>query len=82
MSKAFTATALGLVMDDFAHGRNVTPLPEGLASFTWDTKPKDLLPNDWKLMDEDASQHARVRDILAHVSGLQKSVYILLILHV
>jgi CubicO group peptidase (beta-lactamase class C family) len=82
MSKAFTAAALGLVMDDFAHGRNVTPLPEGLASFTWDTKLEDLLPNDWKLMDEDASQRARVRDILAYVSGLQKSVRVLLVLHV
>jgi CubicO group peptidase (beta-lactamase class C family) len=57
-------------MDDFAHGRNVTPLPDGLATFTWDTKLKDLLPDDWKLMDAYASQHARIRDTLSHVSGL------------
>jgi CubicO group peptidase (beta-lactamase class C family) len=70
VSKAFTAAALGLVMDDFAHGYNVTPLPHGLTNFTWDTKLKDLLPNDWQLMDAFASQNARIRDILAHMSGL------------
>jgi hypothetical protein len=70
MSKAFTATSLGLVMDDFAHGRNVTPLPDGLTTFTWDTKLKDLLPDDWQLMDQSASEQARIRDILSHMSGL------------
>jgi CubicO group peptidase (beta-lactamase class C family) len=70
MSKAFTAASLGLVMDDFAQGRNVTPLPDGLATFTWDTKLRDLLPDDWYLMDQSASEHARVRDILSHMSGV------------
>jgi hypothetical protein len=70
MSKAFTAASLGLMIDDFAHGRNVTPLPDGLATLTWDTKLNDLLPDDWQLMDQSASEHARIRDILSHMSGL------------
>jgi hypothetical protein len=72
MSKAFTAASLGLVMDDYAHGRNVTSLPNGLLTFDWDTKLRDLLPDDWKLMDQSASEHARVRDILSHMSGLPR----------
>jgi CubicO group peptidase (beta-lactamase class C family) len=72
MSKEFTATALGLVMDDFAHGRNVTPLPSGLKTFNWDTKVKDILPGDWKLMDDFASEKASIRDILSHLSGLPR----------
>jgi hypothetical protein len=72
MSKAFTAASLGLVMDDYAHGRNVTSLPNGLPTFDWDTKLRDLLPDDWKLMDQSASEHARVRDILSHMSGLPR----------
>jgi hypothetical protein len=76
MSKAFTAASLGLIMDDFTHGRNVTPLPDGLFTFTWDTKLKDLLPDDWKLMDPYASQHARIRDTLSHVSGLPRYVIV------
>jgi hypothetical protein len=70
MSKAFTAASLGLMIDDFAHGRNVTPLPDGLATLTWDTTLNDLLPDDWQLMDQSASEHARIRDILSHMSGL------------
>jgi hypothetical protein len=72
MSKAFTAAALGLLMDDFAQGRNVTPLPDHLSGFSWDTKLKDLLPNDWKLMDPWASEAVSIRDALSHVSGLPR----------
>jgi CubicO group peptidase (beta-lactamase class C family) len=73
MSKAFTALALGLVMDDFKHGRNVTPLPGNLTEFMWDTKLTDLLSDEWRLEDETASETAEVRDILSHVSGLARS---------
>jgi CubicO group peptidase (beta-lactamase class C family) len=59
-------------MEDFAHGRNVTPLPNNIKTFDWHTKLKDLLPNDWKLMDHWASEKATVRDILSHMSGLYK----------
>jgi CubicO group peptidase (beta-lactamase class C family) len=69
-SKAFLATSIGIVMEDYANGRNSTPLPSGLAYFDWDTKMKDLLPNDWELQDRWASEFATVRDVLSHVSGL------------
>jgi CubicO group peptidase (beta-lactamase class C family) len=72
-SKAFTATAFGLLIDDFIHGRNATPLPNGLTKLTWDTKVKDLLPSDeWNLMDSWAEEKASVRDILSHVSGFPR----------
>ncbi|KZT05037.1 beta-lactamase/transpeptidase-like protein [Laetiporus sulphureus 93-53] len=71
-SKAFLASSVGLLMDDFSQGRNVTPLPPGVSRFDWDTKLKDILPDDWVLADEWASQKANIRDILAHVSGLPR----------
>ncbi|KAI0821223.1 beta-lactamase/transpeptidase-like protein [Irpex lacteus] len=71
-SKAFAAASLGILIDDFARGKNVTSLPDGLETFDWHTKVKDLLPGDWKLKDEWASEKASVRDVLAHVSGLSR----------
>ena len=73
-SKAFLASSVGILMDDFAHGRNVTPLPTGLNRFDWYTPVKDLLPGDWQLMDESASEHAQMRDILSHQSGVPRYV--------
>lgn len=64
---------MGILMDDFANGRNVTALPDGLHTFTWDTKIQHLLRTqdaEWKLMDEWATKNANVRDILSHVSGV------------
>jgi CubicO group peptidase (beta-lactamase class C family) len=72
MSKAFTSAALGLVIHDFKTGSNVTSLPGNLHELTWDTKIKDLLPNEWKLSDEWASQMASIRDVLAHVTGMPR----------
>ena len=69
VSKAFCATALRLLIDDFAHGRNVTALPSCLTELTWHTRLRDLLP-EWELMDAWASERANLRDILSHVSGL------------
>jgi len=69
-SKAFLSASLGIVIDDFAHGRNKTPLPAGLSTLTWKTKLADILPNDWQLMDPWASQKANLIDILTHVSGI------------
>jgi hypothetical protein len=57
-------------MDDFEHGRNVTPLPPTLTEFNWHSKIQDILPGEWKLMDEWASKKANLEDILSHVSGL------------
>ena len=60
-------------MDDFAHGRNTTPLPPGTNSFTWETKVQDLLPSDdWRLEDEWATERLNLKDALSHVSGLPR----------
>ena len=71
VSKAFCATALGLLIEDFATGSNVTALPSGLSELSWHTRLRDLLP-DWQLMDEWASERANLRDILSHVSGVPR----------
>ena len=72
MSKAFLSASLGIVIDDFACGRNTTPLPAGLSTLNWKTKVADILPNDWKLMDPWASEKANLIDILTHVSGVER----------
>lgn len=59
-------------MDDFTHGRNITPLPQSIKRFEWETKVVDLLPDDWELMDEWATRKATVQDVLSHVSGLPR----------
>ncbi|KAI0063206.1 beta-lactamase/transpeptidase-like protein [Artomyces pyxidatus] len=71
-SKAFLSAAMGILIDDYAHGRNVTPLPTGLKKLDWDTKLKDILPGEWALMDHWASEKANLVDILSHVSGLPR----------
>ncbi|KAI0261080.1 beta-lactamase/transpeptidase-like protein [Gloeopeniophorella convolvens] len=69
-SKAFLAAAIGLLIDDYAHGRNATPLPSGLPTLTWKTKVADILPDDWELSDPWATEKANLIDILSHQSGL------------
>ncbi|KAI0296716.1 beta-lactamase/transpeptidase-like protein [Russula brevipes] len=71
-SKAFVSASLGILIDDFARGRNSTPLPVGLSNLTWKTKVADTLPDAWKLMDPWASEKANLIDILTHVSGLDR----------
>ncbi|KAI0063207.1 beta-lactamase/transpeptidase-like protein [Artomyces pyxidatus] len=71
-SKAFLSAAMGILIDDYAHGRNTTPLPAGLKKLDWDSKLKDILPGEWKLMDHWASEKANLVDILSHVSGLPR----------
>ena len=63
---------MGILIDDFAHGRNVTQLPNDIQRLEWDTKITELLPGDWELMDEWATKKATIRDILSHVSGLPR----------
>lgn len=75
VSKAFCASALGILMDDFDHGRNVTPLPTALTEFNWHTLVQDILPGEWQLMDDWASKKANLKDILSHVSGLPRHDY-------
>ncbi|KAI1786346.1 beta-lactamase/transpeptidase-like protein [Ganoderma leucocontextum] len=74
-SKAFLVTAVGLLMDDFAGGRNVTPLPSGLSRFDWDTKVRDLLPSEWGYQDEWAERSLTLRDAFSHLSGLPRHDY-------
>ncbi|KAI0320989.1 hypothetical protein OF83DRAFT_446763 [Amylostereum chailletii] len=45
-SKAFTAACLGILIDDYANGRKSTPLPSAISRLGWDTKAKDLLPDE------------------------------------
>ena len=64
-------------MDDYAQGRNVTPLPSGIGSFTWETKIQALFPpSEWALADSYATAKLNVRDALGHVSGLPRYVLV------
>jgi hypothetical protein len=63
---------MGILIDDFAHGRNTTPLPAGLSTLRFKTKVADILPNDWELMAPLASQKANLVDLLTHMSGLAR----------
>ncbi|KAI0742265.1 hypothetical protein C8Q80DRAFT_1272966 [Daedaleopsis nitida] len=60
--------ALAILMDDFANGRNTTPLPHGLTEFTLDTKVQDP-ERRWELMDAWATEMADLRDLLNHIRG-------------
>ncbi|TBU36177.1 beta-lactamase/transpeptidase-like protein [Dichomitus squalens] len=77
-SKAFLATSVGLLMEDYATAKNVTPLPSGLTRFDWDTKVIDIVPKElqWGLHDiggdDWATRKASIADILGHVSGLPR----------
>ncbi|EJF60227.1 beta-lactamase/transpeptidase-like protein [Dichomitus squalens LYAD-421 SS1] len=77
-SKAFLATSVGLLMEDYATAQNVTPLPSGLTRFDWDTKVIDIVPKEleWGLHDiggdDWATRKASIADILGHVSGLPR----------
>lgn len=59
-------------MEDFAQGVNQTTLPSDVHKFDWNTKVINLLPDDWKLMDEWATEKATLRDVLSHQSGLPR----------
>jgi hypothetical protein len=69
-SKEFKTSALGILMNDYAHDGNVTPLPKDVHTFVLQTNVQDILPGDWQLMVERASRKATFRDILSHQSGL------------
>ncbi|KAI0689020.1 beta-lactamase/transpeptidase-like protein [Cytidiella melzeri] len=71
-SKQFLVSSFGLLMEDFANGRNVTPLPDGVRTLDWRTKIKDVLPDDWKLDDEWTTEKADFRDIFSHQSGFPR----------
>ncbi|KAI0645099.1 beta-lactamase/transpeptidase-like protein [Trametes meyenii] len=74
-SKAFLVASVGLLIDDYAHGRNMTPLPSEVKQFDWDTKIQDLLPGEWTLVDNWVSSKANLRDLFGHVTGLPRHDY-------
>ncbi|KAM5536134.1 hypothetical protein V8D89_010233 [Ganoderma adspersum] len=71
-SKAFLTSAIGILIDDFANGRNVTALPHSLDTLNWDTKVQALFPGDsvWKLEDQWATEKANIADILSMATGV------------
>ncbi|OCH90090.1 beta-lactamase/transpeptidase-like protein [Obba rivulosa] len=72
-SKAFVSASLGLLIDDFASGRNRTRLPPSVKKLTWDTKISSLLPvAEWGLKDPYASQKVSLRDALSHLTGMAR----------
>ncbi|KAH8096874.1 beta-lactamase/transpeptidase-like protein [Cristinia sonorae] len=74
-SKAFLSASMGILMEDFAQGKNVTALPPHVNVFDWDTKVVDLLPEEWRLQDEWATKKVNIRDMLSHVSGIPRHDY-------
>jgi CubicO group peptidase (beta-lactamase class C family) len=56
-SKAFTATALGILVDE--------------GKLDWDKPVRDYLP-DFRLQDGYATEHLRPRDLVTHQSGLPR----------
>ncbi|EIN06837.1 beta-lactamase/transpeptidase-like protein [Punctularia strigosozonata HHB-11173 SS5] len=70
VSKAFVPAAMGIMIDDFAKGKNVTSLPPSIEVLDWDTKIKELLPDEWELQDHCATEGINLRDIFAHHTGL------------
>jgi len=71
-SKAFLAATMGILIDDFQQGKNGTALPSGVNSFTWNTKVKDVLPDEWEVQDPWANEKVDILDILSHRSGLPR----------
>ncbi|KAJ6559846.1 beta-lactamase/transpeptidase-like protein, partial [Mycena capillaripes] len=72
LSKGFLSASLGILMQDFATGKNTTALPHGLAEFNWNTKLRDLLPGEWMTEDEFSTSKANLVDLLSHVTGLPR----------
>ncbi len=79
-SKAFLVAAVGLLIDDYAHGRNVTPLPGSMRLLSWDTKMHHLLPDEWSFPEEWAESTLSLRDAFSHLSGLPRCARSLLCL--
>jgi hypothetical protein len=69
-SKAFLSASLGILIQDFADGKNKSALPNTVAEFDWDTKIRDLLPNEWLTEDQWTTEKASFKDLLSHQTGL------------
>ncbi|EIN06835.1 beta-lactamase/transpeptidase-like protein [Punctularia strigosozonata HHB-11173 SS5] len=70
VSKAFVSASMGILMDDFAKGTNVTSLPPSIEVFDLETKIDALLPEDWGLDNACSENGTNVRDLLSHSTGL------------
>ncbi|KAF8189219.1 hypothetical protein K438DRAFT_1936129 [Mycena galopus ATCC 62051] len=75
LSKGFMSASLGILMQDFADGKNTTALPHGVTEFNWDTKMRDLLPGEWMTEDEFSTEKANLVDLFSHVTGLPALVH-------
>ncbi|KAJ7204669.1 beta-lactamase/transpeptidase-like protein [Mycena pura] len=69
-SKAFLSASLGILMQDFADGKNKTALPHAVDEFNWNTKMHHLLPDEWAVDDQWTTEKADLKDLLSHRSGL------------
>jgi CubicO group peptidase (beta-lactamase class C family) len=69
-SKAFLSASLGILIQDFADGKNKSALPNTVAEFDWDTKIHDLLPDEWLTEDQWTTEKASLKDLLSHQTGL------------
>ncbi|KAJ7334795.1 beta-lactamase transpeptidase-like protein [Mycena albidolilacea] len=69
-SKAFLSASLGILIQDFADGKNKSALPNTVAEFNWDTKIRDLLPDEWLTEDQWTTEKASLKDLLSHQTGL------------
>ncbi|KAJ7803451.1 beta-lactamase/transpeptidase-like protein [Mycena olivaceomarginata] len=72
LSKGFLSASLGILMQDFATGKNATALPHAVTEFNWDTKLRDLLPGEWMTEDEFSTSKANLVDLLSHVTGFPR----------
>ncbi|KAJ6602444.1 beta-lactamase/transpeptidase-like protein, partial [Mycena vulgaris] len=73
-SKAFLSASLGILMQDFADGKNKSALPDNVTEFTWNTKMRDLLPEEWIIEDKWTTDKADLKDLLSHVTGFPRLV--------
>ncbi|KAJ7064936.1 beta-lactamase/transpeptidase-like protein [Mycena amicta] len=63
-SKAFLSASLGILMQDFVDGKNVTALPDAISEFNWNAKLRDLLLDEWALEDQWTTEKADLKDLL------------------
>ncbi|KAJ7778998.1 beta-lactamase/transpeptidase-like protein [Mycena metata] len=74
-SKGFLSASVGILMQDFADGKNTTALPSNVTDLAWSTKIQDLLPGEWKTDDPWSTEKTNLRDLLSHVTGMPSHEY-------
>ena len=68
-SKAFLSASLGILIQDFADGKNKSALPKNVEKFNWDTKMRDLLPDEWMTEDPWTAEKASLKYLFSHVTA-------------